>query len=384
MNPLNIGLVVSNQDLWDEVQACLKDLPARVVMQQSAVGDWGYFLEQLERLRPDVFLFDITRSLKTFEEALRSMKALSAPPMVVALNTSADPETILAAIRAGANEYLYPPLESGLRKALERASAERTKRQVRTRPRARTLGFLSSKGGCGATTIACHVAVELQRSTSQEILLADFDLDSGIVGFLMKAATPYTLLDAVQNIHRLDLSYWKALISNGQANLDIIPAPPAVSLRRAVDPEPFHHVLSFVRSAYDWVVADLGRSLTAVSMKLLEDVDDIFLVATLDLPALHQAKQVIQTLMDYGVTQNRLHLVLNRMPKRSDFTPEEVERILGMPLYASLPNNYPELFEAYAHGKLLPGNSELGQHFAKLTQKIAGVQAQRGKAKWAL
>jgi pilus assembly protein CpaE len=228
------------------------------------------------------------------------------------------------------------------------------------------------------------VAVELQRATSQEILLADFDLDSGIVGFLMKATTPYTLLDAVQNIHRLDLSYWKALISNGQANLEVIPAPPAVSLRRAVDPEPFRHVLSFMRSAYDWVVADLGRNLTAVSMNLLEDVDDIFLVATLDLPALHQAKQVIQTLMDCGVTQKRLHLILNRMPKRSDLTPEEVERILGVPVYATLPNNYPELFEAYAHGNLLPSNSELGQQFAKLTQKIAGVQAQKGKTRWAL
>jgi pilus assembly protein CpaE len=188
----------------------------------------------------------------------------------------------------------------------------------------------------------------------------------------------------VQNIHRLDLSYWKALISNGQAKLEVIPAPPMASIKRSLDPEPFRQVLNFAQSAYDWIVADLGRNLNVLSMNLLEDVDDVFLVGTLDLPALHQAKQVAQTLMDSGYSQNRLHLILNRMPKRADFTPEEVERILGLPVYATLPNDYPELFEAYAHGTLLASNSDLGQHFAKLAMKIAGVQKQKGKSKLAL
>ena len=381
MDPLNIGLAISDQSLWNEVQKCLKDLPVRVVMQQATVGDWGLFLGQMERLQPDVFLFDITRSVKSFEEAVRSLRSLASPPMMVVLHTSADPETILAAIRAGAQEYLYPPLEAGLKKALERATAERMKRQVRARPRARTLGFLSAKGGCGATTVACHVAVELHRLTREQVLLADFDLDAGIVGFLMKAKTPYTLLDAVQNTHRLDLSYWKALISDGRTGLEVIPAPATMSLRRSVEPEPFRYVLNFVRTAYDWVVADLGRNLNALSLALLEEIDDVFLVATLDLPALHQAKQVALTLLDSGFSQSRLHLILNRAPKRSDLTGEEVERILGVPVYAALPNNYSELFEAYAHGNLLTSGSELGQHLGRLTMKIAGVQGPKSKAR---
>jgi pilus assembly protein CpaE len=157
-----------------------------------------------------------------------------------------------------------------------------------------------------------------------------------------------------------------------------------MSLRQAVEPEAFRYVLNFVRTAYDWVVADLGRNLNPLTTSLLEDVDDVFLVATLDLPALHQAKQVIYALLDYGFSQSRLHLVLNRMPKRSDLTPEEVERILGVPVYATLPNNYPELFEAYAHGNLLPPGSELGQHLGRLTMKIAGVQAPKSKARLTL
>jgi pilus assembly protein CpaE len=295
-----------------------------------------------------------------------------APP---ALNDAADPETILAAIRAGANEFLYPPLDAGLNKALERISADRVKQQAASRQRGKTLGFLSAKGGCGATTIACHVAVELQKSTSKEVLLADMDLDTGMVGFLMKAKTPYTILDAVRNVHRLDLSYWKALVSNGHAHLEVITAPPAASVHEALDPQHFRHVLQFLRSTYDWVVVDLGRSLNSLALGVVDDIDELYLVSTLDMPALHLSKQVVQALFDAGYSKNRLHLVMNRMPKRSDITSGELQRVLGVPIFEALPNDYPLLYEAYAEGNLLNGSSELGKSLGALAMKIAGVKA---------
>jgi len=384
MNQLNLALVISNQTLRNQVHQCLKDLPVRVVIEQAGIGDWSVFLDQMGRLQPDVVLFDITHSLKSFEEAMRTVRSLAPPPMMVVLHTAADPEIILAAIRAGAQEYLYPPLEAGLKKALERATAERMKRQVRPRPQAQTLGFVSAKGGCGATTVACYVATELQRLTSQGVLLADFDLDAGMVGFLMKAKAPYTVLDAVHNTHRLDLSYWKALISDGKMSLEVIPAPSPMSLRRQEEPESFRRVLSFVRTVYDWVVADLGRNLSALTMALLEEVDDVFLVSTLDVSALYQVRNVAHTLLECGFNPHRLHLILNRVPKRSELTPAEVERILGVPVYVTLPNDHSELSEAYGHGSLLPPHSELAQQLSRLTMKIAGVQAPKSKARLTL
>jgi len=371
---LKLGLVIANRDLWNEGQACLQEAPVRIVLDRAGIEDWGVFLEELDQLRPDVLLLDLTPLESEFEDALRRIKSTVAAPMVIALNTSADPETILAAIRAGANEYLYPPLEQGLRRALVRMAGDRMRQRGAARSQGKTLGFFSAKGGCGATTIACHVALELQRLTGQDILLADFDMESGMLGFLMKAKTPYSILDAAKNIHRLDLSYWKALISNGQPHVEVISAPGTAVLKDPLAPEQFRHVLRFVRSAYDWVVADLGRSLSLLSLNLLEDIDQAFLVATLDVLSLHQAKQVVQTLFDYGYSRKRLHLVLNRMPKQPDLTPAEVQKVLGLPVYAMLPNNYPELYEAYAEGSLLTSGSELGKYLTGLAQKIAGVR----------
>jgi pilus assembly protein CpaE len=382
MDPLRIGLVIANQGLFQEVQTCLKTLPARVLLQQPAFGDATAFLDQVEQLRLDVLLIDLTRLSEPFENVVRRIKTCSVPPQIIALNDTADPEVILGAIRSGASEFLYPPIEAGLSRALERLSVERAKAQSAPgKHRGRTLGFVSAKGGCGATTVASHIAVEIQRVTTQDVLLADFDMESGLIGFLMKSKSTYTVLDAVRNVHRLDQSYWKALVSNGIPGLEVISAPATATLREALTGEPFRHVLQFTRAAYDWIAVDLGRGLSALTAEVLGEIDELYLISTLDLPALHQTKQVVQAALDTGYARNKLRLILNRAPKRMDFDLAQVQKVLGLPIYEMLPNAYPELFEAYSEGNLLSAGTELGKALIGLAAKIAGVPAPKEKGK---
>src|SRR5262249_31171156 len=160
----------------------------------------------------------------------------------------------------------------------------------------KSFGFLSAKGGCGATTLICHVAVELGRQ-NQKVLLADLDLDAGMIGFLTKTKGTYSILDAVNNLHRLDTSYWKALVSNGIPGVEIVPSPVALASRTTPREEQLRHVLAFVRPYYDISLVDLGRSLSRTSMGALEEIDETCLVTTLEVPALHQAKLIVQTLL---------------------------------------------------------------------------------------
>ncbi len=297
---------------------------------------------------------------------------------MVALHTSAEPETILTVIRAGADEYLYPPLAANLRKALERILAGRNKqRQSATKGSGKMFGFFSAKGGCGATTIACHTAVEIARQTSQEILLADFDLDAGLVGFLMKSKSRYSILDAMSNTHRLDMNYWRALISNGMPRLQVIRAPGATAEREEPKPEDVHTVLRFVRFQYDWTIVDLGRGLNPLVLNALEEVDEAFLVTTLDVPALHQVQQIVRSLLDNGYGQDRLRMVLNRVPRNPDVMPAELEKLLGIPVYSMLPDDYASIYEAYAEGQLLSSSTNLGRHLARMAGKLAGITEQR-------
>jgi pilus assembly protein CpaE len=377
MYPLTIGLAIENRDLLEQAQSCLAHLPFRIIVEHQDLGDTGTFLDRLERMRPDVVLVDISGWKETLEGLVSSIKNAVGDPMIVALNTVADADIILAAMRAGVNEYLHPPLQESLRKALEKRSMERGRRRDGAKGIGKAYGFLSAKGGCGATTLVAHVAAELGRQ-QQKVLLADLDLDAGMIAFITKTKAVYSILDAVNNLHRLDISYWKALVSNGIPGVEIVSSPMALASKQQPKDEQIRHVLGFAKPHYDWTLVDLGRSISRMAMVALEEIDEVCLVTTLEVPALHQSKQIIQTLLDSGYGKNRIRLILNRAPKRLDITPGELERMLGVSIFFMVPNDYPELYETYAEGRMLNRNSELGREIARLGQKLGGLEEEKG------
>jgi pilus assembly protein CpaE len=376
MYPLTIGLAIENRELMEQARACLADLPFRVTVEQQDLAELGVFMDRLERMRPDVVLVDITAYKEPLEGLVAAVRAAAGDAMIVALNTVADSEAILASLRAGINEYVFPPLGGPLRKALERRAAERSRRRdTGVKGAAKAFAFFSAKGGCGATTLICHVAAELGRQ-DRKVLLADFDLDAGMIGFITKTKSVYSVLDAVNNLHRLDIHYWKALVSNGIPGVEIMAAPLTLASKQQANDEQFRRILAFAKPHYDWTLVDLGRSLSRIAMAALEEVDEACLVATLEVPALHQAKQIVQTLLDSGFGKNRIRLILNRSPKRLDITPAELEKMLAIPIFCTIVNDYTELYEAYAEGRMLDRNSNLGKNIARLAAKLANVQTE--------
>ncbi len=384
--PATVGVAIAAPELWESVQESLRSMAVRVVMELRDLRNWPSLIERLEYLRPEVVLLDLTSLPLPLEQAIQAVRAALPAAMLVALDTAAQPDTIMAAVRAGANEFLYPPLESNLRKAVARLPEVRPRTRETARPAGKTLGFLSAKGGCGASTIACHLAAELGRASAlrgEKSLLVDLDLQSGIVDFLMKSKSPYSVLDAVQNLHRLDLSYWQALIAAGWTGLEILAAPSGYLPKDPVPGESLGKVLSFVRTNYAFTVVDLGATLNLATVTVMEEIDDIFLITTLEVPALHQAKQAVQTLINAGFG-NRLHVILNRTPQRPDVTSEELERILGLPIDTMLPNDYYALYDAFCKGKLLPPGSHLSRQLSGLAQRLSGVPAEKGKRRFGL
>jgi pilus assembly protein CpaE len=202
-------------------------------------------------------------------------------------------------------------------------------------------------------------------------------MDAGMVGFITKTKSVYSILDAVNNLHRLDIHYWKALISNGIPNVEIMASPQVLASRLQPTGDQIRHVVAFARPNYDWSLMDLGRGLSRISMSALEEIDEACLVTTLEVPALHQAKQIIQTLLDGGYGKSRIRLILNRAPRRLDLTPDELEKMLGIPIFCMIPNEYQQLYETYAEGRMLDRGSELGKQIARLAAKLANLQQEQ-------
>jgi pilus assembly protein CpaE len=384
METAHLLLALGDELLKQEVTYRLSELSSSPNVSAADPRDWKALLRQTEQDRPDLLLVELNALPPDISAALRAAKKASPQTKIIALHPNDDPAVILAALRAGANEFVTPPyddsLEPALRRVLQLSDEERSPER-----RGKVVGFLSAKGGCGSTTLACHIAADLRRKTNKEVLLADLDLTSGMVGFLMKINTSYSILDAVANLSRLDESLWKALRSEWKPGIDVVASPEDFSHERMPSREEWRQVLRFMRTQHDWIVLDLGRSMNEVVATLYGELDELFVISVLEVSALHGLKSIAQKLRDRGEDLSKLELVLNRTPKMMDITQEELQKVLGRPLYAMLPNDYPSLYQSYSAGTLLSPDNRLAQQFSVLTTKLAGIkEAKPQKKKFSL
>ncbi len=381
MYPTSFALAVEDPDLRVSAQQALAPLRGEIELCDSL--DLAALLVRLSETNPEVLMVGIASLQEHAGSTLREIRARAPHTKIVALHHTADAQWILESLRGGAAEFVHGPMSETLLPALARIGQSGAENGS-PRKKGKLLAFLSAKGGCGATTVACHVAVELHRQTRSNVLMADFDLTSGLVRFLMKASGDYSVIDAARNLTRLDASLWQAFLSPVKPGLNVLPAPVTVSHRDIPEEADFQTILRFMRTQHDWSVIDLGRSLTSVAQAALNEVDEFFLVSTTEVIALHGLKTIARGLQDDQQNSHKLHVVLNRAPKMMDLTREELEKILGRPLYATLPNDYPILYESYAKGMLLPPGNRLAQHFARLTSQIIGAEAVKPKRRFSL
>jgi pilus assembly protein CpaE len=385
MIPLGVAIALSDQVLWDEVHQALQETPVRIAFEQAGVGDLASFLDRIERVRPDVVLIDLAQLPEDLPRVIAEVRATAPQPFVIVVHPDANPESILFAIRSGAREFLHSPVRETLFQALERLASEREKQSGVPLRGSKIVGYLSAKGGCGATSLACHAAAFLEAELHKPTLLCDLDLGSGIVRFLMHSRSRYSVLDACANVQRLDHSYWHALVSNGSGRLDVIAGPEVLPVKELPSPAQLRQVLRFTRTEYDWVILDLGHGLSPTIWAAIEELDELVLVTTPDVPALHQTKIMLRQLFERGFGRNHLKVVLNRVPKRTEVAPSEIEQMLGVSFFAVIGEDAAALYEAYAEAHLLPDGSPLRRQMNAVPAKLAAIESgASGRKKFSL
>jgi pilus assembly protein CpaE len=373
--------VIKRSELLAEAERCCQELASHTIVEKHDGSNWVDLLEWLGHTVPQVLLIDVEIFQGMVEERVHQLKKISPESMVIALHNAADPQMIISGMRAGIDEYFYPPLKKNLRDVLERKIDQHTRSQFLTNSDRKTIAFLSAKGGCGGTTVACHVAVELGNRMSQtgtyHVLLADLDVPGGNVRFLMRSKTPHSVIDAMGTTQSLDVACWNNMISNGHPGLEVISAPADLHLDRMPEQREIERVLNFARSRYQWTVLDLGCSLMPHTTSILESIHELYLVASPDVMSLYRVKQTLTELEEHNYSRERVRLILNRSAEYEDkVVAQEAQRTLGITSFFSLPNDYAGLTEVYATGSLLSAHNPLGRQISALASKISGIEDQ--------
>jgi Flp pilus assembly CpaE family ATPase len=178
--------------------------------------------------------------------------------------------------------------------------------------------------------------------------------------------------EASMNLHRLDAHFWNNLVSSTSHGVDVLQAPGALRFHDPLNSERARHVLRFARALHGYIVVDLGR-LNGVSLNLTEEVSELFVVTTPEIPSLYEAGRVLSKLLDLGTTGGRIQLILNRLSKGVSHSISDLECVLGRPVCATLGDYSSELHEAYGNGQFLDDRLRLCKQTRQMVAHFLGI-----------
>ena len=291
---------------------------------------------------------------------------------IIAAGDFSNPQTLMALMRGGVREIVNSPFDAKtVHESIVRAQDNLRKRPVSIHSTEFIYSFLPSKPGVGASTIAVNAALGIAKQEPNGGLLADFDLNSGIIRFLLKLDSAYTVLDAAERAANLDEQTWGQIVckSNG---LDVLHTG-TLNPEMRLDALHLRDLIGYARRNYKAICFDLSGNLEKYALELMQESRRIFLVCTPEVCSLYLAREKMQYLkrLDLG---DRVSILLNRFYKRSPIGTSEVEDLVRAPVLMTFQNDYNRITAAIAAGGAVEANSELGERFAALSSYMLGKQ----------
>jgi pilus assembly protein CpaE len=347
---------------------------ARTVLNHTGfpAGPGDAVFRQLQDQHAEVVLLDIDsrnpqRAVRTIELIHASIPDIS----VFAVGEMNQPTIIVAAMRAGAREFIdRASSHEALIEAFARFTASLSRAQ-RSSSKARVFTFLNAKGGAGATTTAVNTAVALQEAHGR-VVLVDF-APIGHAGLQLNLRPQFTIVDALQNLHRMDLALLDGLMTPYRNGLHLLAGAqqPNMSVPTASE---LARLFDLLVSQYHFVVLDCSGRMDGTIQNICDLSNAVLLVAQTDVVSLWSAGR-IQTFLQEGAGRERLRIVLNRYKKIPGFTDEDVEKATNCKVLWKVPNNFQVIGPAIDKGNpvALQGNHEISRSYQGLAAALAGA-----------
>lgn len=339
-------------------------------------------IPRIQGIQPDVILVDIpsdtpTAALNTIELLHQELPGIA----VFAIGTLSQPQLIVSAMRVGAKEFIErPTTTTELLEAFVRLSTSQRKVK-RDGPRGKVFTVVNAKGGSGATTIAVNLALALQSAHGTVALVDLAPLGHATLHLNLKA--PFTVADAIRNLHRMDSSLLESFMTRDPGGLQVL-AGASTPMPTEPSTAEFARLFDMLVTHFRYVVVDASSRLDSATRLVGNLSETVLLVAHADVASLWSAARIVQFL---GETNGREHvkLVLNRFRKIPGFHETDAETASGASLLWRIPNQYFAVSSAIDRGvPLMQQNTEIARSFNGLAATLTQNDDDVKRSTWSL
>ncbi|GAB1471312.1 hypothetical protein MASR2M66_21900 [Chloroflexota bacterium] len=293
------------------------------------------------RDRPDLVIIDPAISDLRGEEfalKLRNDPRTSQVPLI-ALSSDHNPSRVKACQEAGFHEYIA---KSG--------QAVSTLSDVINRIFGVTLEtmnqgglmvvFLSAKGGTGTSSMCANMAYDISKiQPDAKIVVADLVFPIGSIASIVDYQGDeniVTLADKPAGKAGAD-SARDELPRVGVWNFNLLAGSPDPELSNQLNVSRIWDIISGLKSVYDYVFVDVGRSLSKITLPLIQHADLAVVLISTDASTIPLTGTILDFLKAKGVKQEAFYTILNRHVGFEGLSKKEAETILGITINASIP-----------------------------------------------
>ena len=357
MNP-KILVLERSTDLVETIREAVETIdPSAEVVACNRVGAVGDVLQQDG---PFTVLF-AGPSLAS-RSGLRRLAAIheDCPATSIVLAFSDRPDASLREIvQAGADDILRVPFDSDdLVIALERALDIGSRRLAGAAPKSVEAGMVplptaasalpaqaqvftvsSATGGCGKTFLATNMALFLARHTGKRVVLVDLDLQFGEVSTALRLRPNYTIYDALAR-EGDDFDFGDHLdefLVGHEGGFSVLAAPKDPAEADRIGPADVTRILDVLRSHCDYLVVDTPAALTEIVLAAFDVSEQLFSLATVDLPSVRNLGVFLQTLDKLRIPADNISLILNKAERDVGLDIGQITRLFPQGFKAILP-----------------------------------------------
>jgi pilus assembly protein CpaE len=293
------------------------------------------------RDRPDLAVIDPTVTDIAGEELARKLKqdARTAHMPLIALSADPSAARVKSCLDAGFSDYISKSGQA-MPRLLETANRLLGDVGLLVRQGGFLMVFQSAKGGTGTSSICANIGMNIANNHPEaRVILVDMVLPIGSIASIVgyegsqdivtvadmpaETATPNFFRDALP------------LLDTWHFNL----------LAGSPDPESSNHlkaarigdIVSVLKESYDYVLIDIGRSLSRITMPIILHADLNALIVSTDISTVSITKTVLDYMKGKGINANSIYTILNRVVGLEGLSKTDTEKLLDVPVRAALP-----------------------------------------------
>jgi pilus assembly protein CpaE len=338
----SVTVLIIDADEANRVFLAQMLLKKKYQVKHAASGEDGIRL--VGDARPNVVVFDTKlpdMSAQDLIARLQQLPDIADVPCVV-LSSHSDPEEMHACLQAGCAEYF---VKSGmvmmtLVDSIPRLLVE-GKRLRKKQEQGFLYVFLSAKGGTGTSSLCANIGMNMAGHLSQStIAVADLVLPMGSIASLVGSSEDEFNLVTVadQATEKITPGFLKEnLVVPPRWMFHLLPGAPNPESAINLNVGHIPNIVDSMRHAYDHVLVDLGRSLSRISLPLIQNANLVVLIVSTDLSTVNHTRKLWHYLKSQGITADHVFPILNRAVGLEGLTKAEAEKILELEIRMTIP-----------------------------------------------